>query len=339
MLSTANRTLLAVVLIVAVGSTAYAQDVVEVTNGDRIKGTVRGLARAKLSFGTDAAGTISISWSQVVTLTTTQALDVELSSGVRYHGTISSPSSGQLIVETTTGPTPPIDMKEVIRITPIGAVFRARTTGSIDFGADLKKADESRSYTLGATAANRTQSYDTNVAFDSWLQRRDGEDTLSRNDLAVDVRRLLSRRWFALAKFKLQESDELDLDWRVLAGGGAGRTLIQSNRMLLLLEGGLDYDGESYASADSNDHSAEVFGGVDWDYFDPDWSTETAVAATTYISLERQRARLELNARLRRDFFRNLYWAVTVFENFDSDPPDDRERSDLGVSFALGWTF
>ena len=339
MLSTANRTLLAVVLIVAVGSTAYAQDVVEVTNGDRIKGTVRGLARAKLSFGTDAAGTISIAWSQVVTLTTTQALDVELSSGVRYHGTISSPSSGQLIVETTSGPTPPIDMKEVIRITPIGAVFRARTTGSIDFGADLKKADESRSYTLGATAANRTQSYDTNVAFDSWLQRRDGEDTLSRNDLAVDVRRLLSRRWFALGKFKLQESDELDLDWRVLAGGGVGRTLIQSNRMLLLLEGGLDYDGESYASADSTDHSAEVFGGVDWDYFDPDWSTETTVAATTYISLERQRARLELNARMRRDFFRNLYWAVTVFENFDSDPPDDRERSDLGVSFALGWTF
>ena len=121
MLSTANRTLLAVVLIVAVGSTAYAQDVVEVTNGDRIKGTVRGLARAKLSFGTDAAGTISIAWNQVVTLTTTQALDVELSSGVRYHGTISSPSSGQLIVETTSGPTPPIDMKEVIRITPIGA--------------------------------------------------------------------------------------------------------------------------------------------------------------------------------------------------------------------------
>ena len=45
------------------------------------------------------------------------------------------------------------------------------------------------------TAANRTRSYETIVDFDSWLQRRDDDDTLTRNDLQLDVRRLLSRRW------------------------------------------------------------------------------------------------------------------------------------------------
>jgi hypothetical protein len=34
-----------------------------------------------------------------------------------------------------------------------------------------------------------------------------------------------------------------------------------------------------------------------------------------------------------------MYWAFNIHEKFDSDPPDDRPRSDLGLSFSLGWTF
>ena len=341
MLFTAYRVLSIAVLSLLLGSTAYAQrtDVVQVTNGDRITGTVSRLERAQLAFRTDAAGTISIAWGEVVTLTSSETLDVELSSGMRYIGSITSPAPGLLVVQTASGPSPSIELKEVIRMTSIGANIVARTTGSIDFGASFTKADGARSYTVDLDAANRTHSYESVVDFDSWLQRRDDADTLTRNDLQLDMRRLLPGRWYALAKFAFQEDDELDLDWRVLAGGGVGRKLIQSNRMLLSVEGGLDYDGESYASKESTDHSAELFAGVDWDYFSPAWATETRVVAATYISLERQRARLELDAQLRRDIFGSLYWAVNIFEGFDSDPPGDRERSNFGLSFAVGWTF
>ena len=340
MSTVANRALSVIVLTVALASTAQAQDdVVEVTNGDRIKGTVTRLDRGQLSFRTDSMGTISIAWADVVTVTSTQNLDVELSSGVRHTGTISTPSPGQLVVQAASGPTQPIDMKTVVRMTTIGAGVRARTSGSIDFGASFTKADGARSYTLDASAANRTRSYESDVTFASWLQRRDGTDTLTRNDLALDVRRLLSGRWFAVGKFGLQEDDELDLDWRVVAGAGVGRKLVQSNRMHLLIEGGLDYDGESYGNEVSTDHSAEVFAGVDWDYFSPSWASEAKIVATTYISLARQRARLDVDAQMRRDLFWNMYWSVNVFESFDSDPPGDRERSDLGVSFTVGWSF
>ena len=99
---------LAVLFTLAVPAIAYAQpsDIVQVTNGDRITGTVNGLDRGQLAFGTDAAGTMSIAWTEVVRLTSTQNLDVELSSGERYSGPISSPSDGQLIVQTASGPTP-----------------------------------------------------------------------------------------------------------------------------------------------------------------------------------------------------------------------------------------
>ncbi len=348
-LSPAIRVLSLVVLIFSLRETAYAQDpdVVEVANGDRIRGDVRRLERGVLSFRTASAGpghrrfagTISIVWLEVVRLTSSQNLNVELASGETFTGSISSPSPGQLVVQTASGPTQPIDMKEVIRITQVGAVFRARTTGSIDFGASFTQADDARSYTLDATADNRTRSYATSLTFSSWLQRRDDEDTLTRNSLEFVPRRFFSRRWFAVARFGLQEDDALDLDWRILVAGGVGRMLVQSNRMLLSVEGGLDYDGERYGGEDERDDSSELFGGVDWDYFSPAWSAETAVAATTFISLERQRARLEIDARLRRETFWDIYWSVNIFESFDSDPPGERDRSNLGVSFGLGWTF
>jgi hypothetical protein len=318
---------------------AQSTDVVEVTNGDRFTGEVRRLERDELAFRTPAAGTIAIIWTEVVSITSTVHFDVELSSGERYSGTIASPSPRLLVVQTASGATKPIELTAIIRMIPVGATVRARTTGGIDVGATFTTADGARAYTLAATATNRTHSYETDLSFDSWLQRRTNTDTLTRNDFELDVRRFLHRRWFAVAKFDVQEDHELDLDWRVVAGGGIGRRLVQSNAMLLSVEGGLDYDGERYSSEGSTDHSAELFAGVDWDYFSPVWATEAKVVTTTFISLERQRARLKLDAQMRKNMFWNMYWSVNLFEHFDSDPPGDRERSNFGVSLGLGWSF
>ena len=349
--STASRALSVIVLMVVLPATLHAQstDVVVVANGDRITGDVGRLERGHLAFRTASAGpghqrfagTISIVWTEVVSLTSAQNLDVELVSGERFAGSISSPSPGQLVVETASGPTRPIDIEEFVWITPIEAGFRGRTTGSIDFGLNFTNTEAARTYTLSADALHRSRAhaYETQVHFNSWLSARDDAERLTRNDVAVDVRRRLPQRWFALAKFEAQQDEPLELDVRLLAGGGVGRMLVRSNRTLLSVQGGLDYDGEQYDAVDSFDHSVEVFGGVDWDWFAIGAGTQAAVAATTFISLERQRARLELDGTLRRDVFWSMYWALNVLERFDSDPPGDRPRSDFGVSFTLGWAF
>ncbi len=319
-------------------------DVVEVTNGDRFTGDVSRLQRGDLSFSTPSAGTISINWTDVVRLTSTQMLDVELASGERFIGTLSSPSAGQLVVTPApgsvgaAGPSRTIDMAAVVRITPIGLDFVARTTGAIDFGITFTQANEATAYALVAEAANRTRQYETEAGINSWLSRRSDAATLSRNRFELDVRRLLPNRWYAFGLFEAQQDDELDLDWRVLVGGGAGRRLVQSNEMFLAVEGGIDYDAERYAGAGSTDHAAEIFGGVEWDWFGLS-GTDVAAMAKTYFSLARPRMRLELEADLRRDMAWSLHWALNVFESFDSDPPADQRRSNLGLSLGLGWSF
>ena len=328
---------------------AQRTDVVEVASGDRVNGDISRLQRGVLAFRTASAGsghsrfagTISIVWAEVVSLTSAKNLDVELASGERFTGSISSPSAGQLVVQTSAGPSRSIPLKEIIGIFPVEEGFRARTTGSIDFGLSFSNAENARTYTLDAEALHRSSSYayETEVTFNSWLSARDDVERLTRNDLSVDVRRRFSNRWYALATGGMQQDEPQELDVRLLFGGGVGRRLVQSNRSLLSVEGGLDYDGEQYDGPDEFDHSLEAFGGVDWDWFAGDSSTEAALAARTYISLARARARLLIDGNLRRDMFWDMYWAFNVYESFDSDPPGDRRRSDLGLSFSLGWTF
>lgn len=345
------RALTLTLVMAASPGTLHAQpgDAVEVASGDRITGSVSRLERGRLAFRTASAGpghqrfagTISIVWAEVVSLTCSQHLDVELASGERFAGSISSPSPGRLVVQTASGPTRPIPVAEFVWIAPIEAGFRGRTVGSVDLGVSYSSAEGARTYTLRTEASYRSpgHAYEAQFAFYSWLSARDETETLTRNDFLFDVRRTLQGRWFAVAKFETQQDGPLQLDVRILAGGGVGRVLVQSNRTRLYLQGGLDYDAERYESAQSFDHSAEVFAGVDWDWFESGGAVEAAVAATTFIGLERPRARLELDATIRRDVFWRMYWALSVHEGFDSDPPADRPRSNLGMALSLGWSF
>ncbi len=55
-------------------------------NGDRITGEVLELSSGQLKFKTDHLGTLYIDWTHIVSLTTTQRLNIELLDGKRLHG-------------------------------------------------------------------------------------------------------------------------------------------------------------------------------------------------------------------------------------------------------------
>jgi hypothetical protein len=74
---------------IGLAGTAWAApktDVIVLVNGDRLTGEVKGLERGKLSFKTDATGTIQVEWDKVASLQSGQYLQVELTSGLRYAG-------------------------------------------------------------------------------------------------------------------------------------------------------------------------------------------------------------------------------------------------------------
>jgi hypothetical protein len=273
----------------------------------------------------------------VVALESTRHFDVQLGSGERYAGAISA-ANGRLEVKTSDGPRS-TNIKNVVRISLVAATFVERTTGSVDLGFSYLQANDEVDLDLDATAENRTRNYWTDATVASTVRHRSGANVQTRNKFLVETKRLLPSRWFALGQFKLQEDQFLDLDARVLIDAAIGQYLIQSNVALLGLHAGLDYDAEKYGDLEGTNHFVEALAGLEWDLFDPGSNTDLLTKATTYLTLNQSRFRLELDSDLHHTLYRNFYWSMGLFEDYNSDPPPGRRRSDFGLTVGIGRSF
>lgn len=337
-------TLQAAVLVMA--SPAYteeeageeAQDFVVLTSGNRMTGELIQLSRGELTFAIDGAGAVDIDWRNVEGLVSSRTLDVELASGERLSGSVASSAAGRLAVTAGTTGTE-IDMEDVIRIMPLSATRAERTSGYFDLGFDFLRANDELDLSVNGEIENRTQNYLTTLSLNSILSRVDDETSQRRNYLQIRSRRLLPSRWFAIGRLHFEEDLALELDSRVLVGGGGGRTLIQSNRTLLALYGGLAYDLEQFREIPGTDRTAEAFVTVEWDWFELGGDTQVTTNATTYFSFDRSRVRVELDTSLHRAIVGSMYWSLSLYESYDSDPPPGLENSDLGLTITIGRSF
>jgi putative salt-induced outer membrane protein YdiY len=46
-----------------------------------------------------------------------------------------------------------------------------------------------------------------------------------------------------------------------------------------------------------------------------------------------------VDSDLTLEIVRNLYWKVSVYENYDTHPPETTPKNDFGTSTSLGWKF
>ncbi len=52
------------------------------------------------------------------------------------------------------------------------------------------------------------------------------------------------------------------------------------------------------------------------------------------------RLRVDFDSRIRREILKELYWSISFFDNYDSDPSAaTAERNDYGLINSFGWTF
>lgn len=325
-----------VLLVAAAPAIAEDNDTVVLTSGNRLVGRIMEIARGQLTFRITGAGTVDINVTNVETLSSERIFYVELPSGEWLSGSIATSAPATLAIRSASGTTRTVPMTDVIRMTWVGTTLRERIAGDLEIGFDYVSADDAVDWTFAGDLRNRTRNYLNELSLDSLLRRESGGTTQRRTDLALASRRFFPDRRFLMARFEASEDKELDLDSRFLVAGAAGLTLLQSSRTTLSAYAGIDYILEDYSGLPGNDSSAEALAALEWDWFEPGGDTELETRTTVYRSFDRSRWRAEATASLRRDFFRNFYWSVNLFESYDSDPPSQLERSDFGLTFAVG---
>lgn len=317
-------------------------DVVFLDNGDRVTCEIKKLERGKLTVKTDASGTITLKWSHIVGLESTFLFQIELESGERHIGQFDLPPELGKIAVVGGEDRELVDVFRVVSMVPIEATIWSRIKGSIDAGYDFTQANSATTWSAAAELNHRTPSLETDVTFDSSIKEQEGAESINRQNLKAQVNRYFENRWFAAILGQAEKSASQGLELRGLLGAGFGRKVLQTNRSNVALVAGAAFSREKFEDRPDYDSNAEIVAALALETFRFD-SPELDLSAGLLVLpnvLTWGRYRVQANGKARIEIVRNLYWSLTIYESFDSDPPSETSRrNDFGITTSLGWSF
>lgn len=323
-------------------SAAPKTDLIIFKNGDRLTGELKSLQRGRLNLNTDATGTIAIEWDKIARVISNQNVQVETSSGARYFGhLIQTEKTGRVVVQTEDGPQI-LDSSRVIVMTPIEAEGLSALDIDLTIGYNFAKAGGVTQGTIGIDVDYRTTKRIFSIAGSSTTNSSDTQTSSERKNFGLTYKRLRRNRWYVNGSFNMEQNDELNLDLRTSIGGGGGRFLIQSNKMLLGLEAGLQFAQEQLNGEPEKVDSIEATFAVDWDWFlfdDPelDWSTQFEVFPNLS---DWGRVRATFDTNLQWEMINDLKWGISFYSTFDNKPQtEDGSTKDYGVNTTLTYEF
>jgi putative salt-induced outer membrane protein YdiY len=336
--------LAASLFLLALSPAAHAAkaDVVGLINGDDVTGEVKSLEFGELRYSTDSMGTVSIEWEEIVSLQSDQALQVEDTSGTRYFGNLVASSRDGLIAIGLGENVQELEILHVVRITPIETDEKIwqRMEGSVKFGFDSDKASSVTSGYLNADVRYRARTYLLGLESSYSFTDQPGAETTENQRFGLNYQRFRANRWYNDWFASTEKNDAQGIENRLTAGGGLGRYLIQSNNDQFSLLGGLVASRETFTGTDPATTNAEGKIGIKYLHRRNEPSSDITLTTDIYPLLEDfSNFRSNSNLSLRREIIDDLFFDLSFFYNYLSDPPQGAEKDDYGVITSLGYSF
>jgi len=319
---------------------AERTDVVILANGDHITGEIKQLQRGRLEFKTDKAGTILIDWDTVAQLTSDLFFQVVNVEGLLFYGTLLPPDiAGTLtvgILETSTN----LPLENIAQIERIRGSFWSRIKGGVDIGLSFTKAETKTEWNVKATSSYRTRKRRITASLESQFRTQDNAPDFDRQDYNTSFQRLYAGRWLWTGFTSAQRNSELALDFRVIAGAGAGYHLVRTVEQDLVVIAGFAASREAFDDERPDSTSAEALFVALYDLYalgGKDFTTSASFAVYPSLSV-RERVRLEADLDFRKELLTNFYLSVRFFDSFDS-AAEEGSRNDFGITMAVGLTW
>lgn len=322
-------------------------DVVIMTNGDRFTGEIKGVQYGELVFKSDyMKDSAHLDWERVAVLESKDTYIVALSNGERITGLIKRArvdgGNKQEFTVSSSDSALEVSPQEVITIDQREATFWNQLTGSVDYGFSFASDNHSTNSSLGAEVAFHTTNNSIELTTSSQFDSQANAKNTNRLTFDSQYGRNITTNWLAIGLFTMLKSNQQDLALRTTYGGGFARRLVQTDRTTLLAIGGAAYSHESYFPQPGTQpvvDNAEVLAGLKFSTFR--FKTLNLNSQTfLFPSLtEAGRFRVSSQSNLRIELVRNFYWSFQVYENYDTRPPVNAPKNDLGLTTSIGWTF
>jgi hypothetical protein len=321
--------------------TSARTDVVTLRNGDRITGEVMRLERGRLEFKTDDAGTLYVEWDKVRSVEAARQFEVGTSDGLRFLGSLAPSDPGVLAVDGPAGPVR-LRMAKVTLITAIGTSFWRRLDGSVDVGFSYTRSSDVAQLNVNSETIFRRARSDGRLGLSLTMTRQ--RDSAARDDRASldgSYVRYLGPPWFVATLVRFETNEGLGIRLRSQAGVAVGPRMVNTNRAQVIFGGGVALNDERAVDAPGaqNVEAVLAFRGSYFTYDRP--RTNLDLSVQYYPSLSNAgRQRLQLDGSARRELFKDFFVAVTVFDSFDSRPPNPAfDSNDVGVVASIGWSY
>ena len=339
-----RHSLPAALLIVGVlAAPAHAQrtDIVTLNNGDRITGEVSTLDRGQLEYKTDDQGTLYIEWDKIATVTAAGQFEVGTSDGRRFVGSLRTDPNRTLVVVEAVG-VASLPMADVTVIFQIGRSFWTKLDGSIDVGFSYTRSSDIAQLNANTNVVYRRPSFEARLTGSGTAtQTNDEKGRNDRGTLQFSNLRYRGARWVVGGGLRVETNESLGITLRSQVSLALGQRLVNSNRAQLSIGAGLSFNDEQSVDTGST-QNLEAIMTFRTSYYSYDWPrTNLDVALQYFPSLSNfGRQRLQFDASIRREIWKDVFVSVNVFDTFDSDPPtEDADKNDVGVVFSFGFSF
>lgn len=341
------RTWSAATLLVFIFASSAAADVVTVSNGDQLHGTVIKIEKGKLFLKTDYAGAIPIDWEKIQHVEAEGNYEVEVEAGRRFTGGIALEDQ-RLDVRNE-------DVVTALRTPDVVAAVRLENNelpgfwktlrGSLGLGYSFSRgnADQTQS-SLTAQGDYRKEKYRLQGDVTSVLAEQEDVESTSRHALNGRYDRFLSDRAFAFALTSFERNDRQKLDLRSRFGGGFGWKAAKSRANELDLLGGFTLTNEKFRNGEGDMLPRETTGeGL----FGFEWKNSQLRGVRLYTRLtahpnlvQNGRYRIEYDSKAQVPLMMGFTWTVGLFDRYDSDPPRENVlRNDYGMVSTFGFSF
>ncbi len=322
-------------------------DIVTVSNGDQLHGTVVKIEKGKLFLKTGYAGTIPIDWAKVENVEAEGRYEVEVEAGRRFTGEIEG-EADRLNVRSE-------DVVLALRRPDVVAAVRLENNeppgfwktldGSVGLGYSFTRgnADQTQS-SLAAQGAYRREKYRMQGDATSILARQEDAEPTSRHAANGRYDRFLSDRTFAFGLAGFERNDRQKLNLRSRLGGGFGWKAAKSSTNELDLLGGFTLTNEQYRDDENTMLPRETTGeglfGFEWKNSQL-YGVRFSTRLTAHPNLvQNGRYRIEYDSKAQVPLISGFSWSVGLFDRYDSDPPRENVlRNDYGMVSTFGFAF
>jgi len=332
-------------LIILLAGPLFAQkdDTVRLDNGDRITGEIKKMEYGIMNFKTSDMGTLYIEWTKIESIKSKKFFEIYLNDNTKYFGQIDSSfaeSPRIQLLQRMQGITNYLDL--ISKVNPIKQGFLDRLDIDLELGFQYNKGSNISTLNTGYNLYYRSLRHGLRLKGDNYItDQRTDDHEFRKQDITLTYIHYMKKSWTLSVLTSAQQNTELGLDLRVLFGTAVGKLIIQTSRLDLGLAGGLSTNQETSTNGIVT-NNVEAIIGTEFQIFkfhNPE--IKITLDFTIFPSLTvKDRLRSVGNIKAKIEVLRDLYFNLTFYESFDSDPPDSSaSNNDFGITTGISYSF